>query len=263
MKAVKFNFGEDFEAQNQDQEELEARALEDRMRRSEEAAFQKGFTSGKTEASEEIAKELVAAMEKVAEQVNLLFGQRAELEDRLERDAAQLGLAMARKLASKALEMHPHAEIEALVTECMEACREQPKIVVRLSEKQCEPLAAKIEELKNKNGFTGDVIVIGDDEIRDGDCLVEWPDGGAEHRAAHISQAIEKLVQAFVMKPPAAARTKTGPETSEATEAAGATEATEVEDTQGEKRDEKIADENNKHEARDDQAPETEQPGAL
>ena len=120
----------------------------------------------------------------------------------MERDATQLALAMARKLAATALEMHPHAEIEALITECMEACREQPRIVIRLSQKQYEPLAEKIEELKQHNGFTGEVIVIGDDEIDDGDCLVEWPDGGAERRSAQVSGAIEKLVQSFVMKPP-------------------------------------------------------------
>ncbi len=239
MKAVKFNFGDDFDAQTQTQAELDAKALEKRLRQTEEAAFQKGFTSGKAEASEAIAKELVAAMERLAEQVNTLFGQRAQLQDRVERDAAQLALAMARKLAAKALEMHPQAEIEALIAECMEASREQPRIVVRLSGQQCEPIAAKIEELKGKNGFSGDVIVIGDEEMRDGDCLVEWPDGGAERRSAHISQAIEKLVQAFVMKPPVAgqsepdAAAETGQQADEpaAEQAGGEAEAEAPEDT--------------------------------
>lgn len=249
MKAVKFSFGEDFDAQNQDQQELEALALEERLRKTEKEAFQKGHVTGKAEASEEIAKELVAVMERVADQVNALFGQRAQLDDRLERDAAQLALAMARKLAAKALEMHPHAEIEALITECMEACREQPKIVVRLSQGQCEPLAAKMDEMKQRNGFTGDVIILGDDEIHDGDCLVEWPDGGAERRSAHVSDAIEKLVQSFVMKPPVTAAT------------AGASKSPELE-----AKDEQAAtdatDEEPDKKAHSDDAPLMEQPGA-
>lgn len=245
MKAVKFNFGDDFDAQTQSQEELDAQALELRLRQTQEEAFQKGFSSGKTEASEELAKELVAAMEQVAGEISKLFALRTEMQDRMERDAAQLALAMARKLAAAALEMHPHAEIEALVADCIESSREQSKIVVRLSGEQCEPLAAKIEELKGKKAFAGDVIVIGDEEMRDGDCLVEWPDGGAERRSAHISEAIEKLIQAFVMKPPvtdqiaADTAVETGQETSEQT------------------------DQEDKAEAPENKAPEQEQPGAL
>lgn len=255
MKAVKFNFGEDFDAQNQDQQELEALALEERLRKTEEDAFQKGHVIGKAEASEEIAKELVAAMERVAEQASALFDQRAQLDDRMERDAAQLALAMARRLAAKALEMHPHAEIEALISECMEACREQPKIVVRLSQGQCEPLAAKMDEMKQRNGFAGEVIVIGDDEIRDGDCLVEWPDGGAERRSAHVSDAIEKLVQAFVMKPPVAEATAGPPPNSESPEP-------EAEDEQAAETATTATEEQPDNKAQSDDAPEMEQPGA-
>jgi flagellar assembly protein FliH len=249
MKAVKFNFGDDFDAQTQTQEELDAKALEVRLRQTQETAFAEGFTSGKTEASEAIAKELVVAMEGLADQVNTLFAQQAKLQDRVERDAVQLAIAMARKLAATALEMNPHAEIEALIAECMEASREQPKIVIRLSGQQCEPIAAKMEELKGKNGFTGDVIVIGDEDIQDGDCLVEWPDGGAERRSAQISQAIEKLVQAFVMKPPATGQIE--PEAK-----------VEAEVKAGEPTEDQIHDEN-KSEAPEDTAPEAEQPGAL
>lgn len=264
MKAVKFNFGNDFDAQKQSQADLDALALEERLRKTQEEAFQKGQVSGRTEASEEIARELVATMDRVAEQVSALFGQRYKMEDRLERDATQLAMAMARKLAGSALEKYPHAEIEALITECMEVCREQPRIVIRLSEEQCEPMAAKIDELKQRQGFTGDVIVIGDDEIRNGDCLVEWPDGGAEHRSEHISGAIEKLVQAFIMKPPA-----TDKATDKATDnidpdsdaAVPQPElAAEHTDNAHEDRAEKRAE---KNEAQDENAHTTEQPGAL
>lgn len=255
MKAIKFNFGDDFDAQKESQADLDAVALEKRILKTKEEAFQKGLVSGKSEASEEIARELAVTMERIAEQVNALFGQRAQLEDRIERDATQLALAMARKLATSALELHPHAEIEALITECMEACREQPKIVVRLSQEQCEPLAAKIEELKQRQGFTGDVILIGDDEIRDGDCLVEWPDGGAERRSAHISESIEKLVQAFVMKPPATdkAADNIDPES----DAAEPQQPTETASTD----DEQTGSAGNDR-SRDEDAPTREQPGA-
>ena len=253
MKAVKFNFGDDFDAQTG----LEAKAREERLRQTTETAFQKGFVSGKAEASGEIAKEFVAVMERVADQVNELFGQRAQLEDRIERDATQLAVAMARKLAASALEMHPHAEIETLITDCMESCREQPKIVVRLSEEQCEPLAAKIEELKQRNAFNGDVILIGDSEIPDGDCLVEWPDGGAERRTGHISQAIEKLVQAFIMKPPVTEQTDQ-PEQVDPDSGAATTEQTEgtADEPAG-----STANTGN-DEAQDESAPTMEQPGA-
>lgn len=261
MKAVKFDFGDDFDTQSLDQAELEALALEERLRKTEESAFRKGMASGKAEASEAIAKELVAVMDRVADQVNTLFGQRIQLQDRLERDATQLALAMARKLAATALEMHPHAEIEALITECMEACREQPKIVVRLSQKQCEPLAEKIEELKQRKNFTGEVIVIGDDEIRDGDCLVEWPDGGAERRSAQVSDAIEKLVQSFIMKPPV---------TETAQQIVADSENLESEDPDSEITDaqpaqemqEKASEQSGSSTRTDEEAPTLEQPGA-
>lgn len=261
MKAVKFDFGDDFDTQSLDRAELEALALEERLRKTEESAFQKGLASGKAEASEAIAKELVAVMDRVADQVNTLFGQHVQLQDRMERDATQLALAMARKLAATALEAHPHAEIETLITECMEACREQPRIVVRLSQKQCEPLAEKIEELKQRNGFTGEVIVIGDDEIRDGDCLVEWPDGGAERRSAQVSDAIEKLVQSFIMKPPVTATAQQTVADSENLESEDPD--SEITDAQpAQEMQEKASEQSGSSARTDEEAPTLEQPGA-
>lgn len=263
MKAVKFNFGEDFDAQNQDQAELEALALEERLRKTEESAFEKGQASGRAEASEDNARELTAIMARAADQINALINQRAELEDRLEREAVQLALSMARKLAAAALEMHPHAEIETLISECMKACREQPRIAVRLSLKQCEPLAEKIEQQKQSSGFAGEVIVIGDEEILDGDCLVEWADGGAERRSAQVAEAIETLVQSFVMKPPVT-------ETPEAPERIAADEqSTDSPDEDRPTADEAAAEmtdrppRDNRNEAPGDEAPTMEQPGAA
>ena len=97
---------------------------------------------------------------------------------------------------------------------------------------------------------------MGDDEIRDGDCLVEWPDGGAERRSAQVSDAIEKLVQSFIMKPPAT-------ETAQPSAAESEDPESEITDAQPAQEMHEKADEQPGSSAQtDEEAPTLEQPGA-
>lgn len=201
MKAVKFNFGQDFEEAGETAAELEARAQEQRIAEAREAGHSEGFGAGQSAAKEMIETEIAATLAVVGERLETLLGSHVESQAKLERQAVQLSLSLANKISAAAIARYPHAELEALVAECLEICREEKRLVIRVADSLSDETARRCEDLKTRSSFLGDLIIIGDPAITPGDCIVEWADGGAERQSDHTVGEIERLVQEFIMGP--------------------------------------------------------------
>lgn len=236
MTGVKFNFDNDFEADKEQVAEEEAITLERQLRESHESGFREGHTAGESAALHATEERIAEVMNAAVSGVTALGSKHAETTDRIERDSVQLAFIISKKLASAALDKYPASEIEAMIRECFEVAREEPKLVVRVAEDLIESVAQKCEEIRTRSSFSGEVIVIGDNEIARNDCIVEWPDGGAEHRTETSMDTIERLIQDFMFQKPdemtAAGETPAPaaqeiPEVASAPEVAAAPEATE------------------------------------
>ena len=53
--------------------------------------------------------------------------------------------------------------------------------------------------MKNATSFAGDIVLLGEPNMGDLDCRVEWPDGGSERKQAAVQHQIEDAVQRFVL----------------------------------------------------------------
>lgn len=198
MKAVKFNFDTNFDA-SQASQTTGARAEQERLRSAFDAGHQEGYTQGQAAAEEAANAASVALIAQIAEGVAALLEERKAVEDRIEKDAVQVAFTIARKLAAAAIAERPTAEIENLVRDCLETCREETRLVVRVADDMTDVVASICEQIKARTTFAGEVIVVGDPAIGVADCIVEWPDGGAERRLDQVARTIEGMVQNFMM----------------------------------------------------------------
>lgn len=194
----KFAFETAFGDEAQAQEEARRRALEQRIADAREAGRREGFASGRAQALEEIEAQIAATLERIAASCDRLFAERAALAQAFEAQTAVLAHAIAGKLAPILMAAHPLAEIEALVSECLDACRREPRLVVRVCEALLDPLGERIERLKAGSSFVGEIVLLSDPALGPNDCRVEWPDGGAERDMASLERAIADAVRRYV-----------------------------------------------------------------
>jgi flagellar assembly protein FliH len=120
------------------------------------------------------------------------------VEARLEIEAVEVAVAVARKLAPELIAAQPFAEIEALATECFRQLVSAPHISVRLPEDIYSDMKEKLEDLAQARGFQGRLAVLADAELKSGDCRIEWADGGINRDATAADAAITEVVTRYV-----------------------------------------------------------------
>ncbi len=198
MAPVKFQFSTAFGTEAE-----QHRMARERKRREElEAARAEGFAAGVEQGRNEMRQALEARIAATLDQLVLaaraLFEQEARLQALLERDAARLAHAFASRLAPALMERFPMSEIEALLRQCMEGARREPRLVARVAPDLVDALGERLDSLKLESGFLGDVVVIGDESLGPQDCRIEWPDGGAERDLGRLERAIEQVLDRYL-----------------------------------------------------------------
>lgn len=171
---------------------------ERRSKDAEAVAYRNGFGAGqtqtRTEAEQQIARTLVTVGETLERLSRGLYG----IEARLEIEAVEVAVAVAKKLAPELVARQPIAEITALATECFRHLASTPHIAVRVCEADFAALKDNLDELAQARGFSGRLMVMPDAEIRRGDCRIEWADGGVNRDSVAIEHAIDEAVSRYI-----------------------------------------------------------------
>lgn len=160
-------------------------------------AQQIGFAAGKQEALGEIQNMAANTLQNIAMAIGNLGAQHEQAVLALKQEAAQMAMVIAGKLAPALLQSQPLDEIRSLITDCLDLIPDEPRIVVRINEALVESLAGEIDQLAARGGFQGSVVLLGEANMTDADCRVEWADGGAERNLEVLFQKIEIAVTRY------------------------------------------------------------------
>ncbi|MFN4089775.1 MAG: hypothetical protein ACK4QW_12145 [Alphaproteobacteria bacterium] len=167
---------------------------EEDVARVREEALVEGQAAG--ERAERMRSERLAAeaAERLVARLNAIDDQIAAIGPAAERRGVECGLAVARKLVPELLRRGGADEIEAVVRGALRDMFEEPRIVLRVSDGVLDLIRSRIEDLAARSGFGGRIVILTEEGMVDGDCRVEWPDGGVERSAARLSAQIETAV---------------------------------------------------------------------
>jgi flagellar assembly protein FliH len=194
--AAKFLFEEDFATGVKPTITM---AEHDRRRKDAEAvAYRNGFAAAQAQAHAEATQRIAASMAQIAETMERLSRGLQGVEARLEIEAVEVAVAVARKLAPELIAAQPFKEIEALATECFRQLVSAPHIAVRLPEDIYSTAKDKLEDLARSRGFAGRLTVLADADLKPGDCRIEWADGGINRDVAAAEAAIGEVVTRYV-----------------------------------------------------------------
>jgi flagellar assembly protein FliH len=138
------------------------------------------------------------ALEEIAIAIKGIAGRFSGIEARMETEAVDVAVAVARKLCTELIAREPLGEITGLVSDCFSHLVSTPHLVVRINDSLYEAARDKIERLAQQAGFEGRLVILAEPEIATGDCRIEWADGGVVLERAAIEAKINELVGRYI-----------------------------------------------------------------
>ncbi len=195
---AKFLFENDFAAGGDGKPSIALDEHMNKLRQAEALGFERGFAQGKAEADAETARRSAAALDAVAAALTNLDKSLAAVEARLETEAVQVAVAVARKLAPALIAREPFAEVSALATACFRNLVKTPHVAVRVNDASLACAREKLDEIVHRCGVDSRLVVLTEPDIAPGDCRIEWADGGIIRDSAAIAAVIEEAVERYV-----------------------------------------------------------------
>jgi flagellar assembly protein FliH len=166
----------------------------DQLDTLKQESWDSGFSAGQKATGDVETQKLAAIFAQIDSRLAALAANAHAAHLEQEKLLRRAVIAVARKLLPDFTARNGVQEIDALLTETIGQMLREPRLVVRVHESQFDTINARINEISAQKAYPGKVVVLADDGIAPGDCLVEWADGGVERNTAATWQDIEKAV---------------------------------------------------------------------
>lgn len=168
---------------------------EEELAAARDEAFQQGREQGIREAAEGLDKAILDTLATAGERLADVLQDQANVEADARDDAVKVGLAVARKLFPDLNEKSGLGEIERVVAQAMALVLGEATLLIRVNNQLVDPLKTRLETLKTRVMFRGEIALEGRDDIPPGDCRIDWANGGATRDTAAIWQAIDNVLE--------------------------------------------------------------------
>jgi flagellar assembly protein FliH len=196
---AKFLFDVDFAAPDKSRERpATAAEIAQKIADAEAKGYRNGYDAAQREAKAESDRRAALALEEIAIAIKGIAMRFSGIEARMETEAVDVAVAVARKLCGELISREPLGEITALVADCFSHLVSTPHLVVRINDSLYEGAREKIERLAAQSGFEGRLVILAEPDIATGDCRIEWADGGVVLERGAIEAKINELVGRYL-----------------------------------------------------------------
>jgi flagellar assembly protein FliH len=165
-------------------DQLAAKALADGEARARQTAEVRGF----------------ASVDRIVAHLSPVSAQLAQLADTLRREAAELALIAAKKIAGEALDKAGAEAAAAAIAETVRLLKHNPVITVSLAPESIPEVERRMDQLR-RAGRAVDMNFIADPAAKPGDWRVEWAEGSAGFSRDQVEAAIDAVVNARLQDP--------------------------------------------------------------
>ena len=169
-----------------------------KLAEAEAVAHRRGYADAQSDAKVDSDRRIAGALERIADGIAQAGQALTAVETRLECEAVEVAVAVAKKLAPSLIAREPFAEIAALASDCFRQLVTAPHVVVRIQDALYATAREKLEQIVRARGFEGRLVVLAEPEIAAGDCRIEWADGGVNRDSAAADAAIDAAVVAYL-----------------------------------------------------------------
>ncbi|WP_398483482.1 FliH/SctL family protein [Tardiphaga sp.] len=196
---AKFLFDTDFAAPDRSRAPVITPAeMAEKIAQAEAHAYRAGFDAAQREAKAEADRRMALALEQIGIAATTVAQSVGGIENKMETEAVDVAVAVARKLCSELVAREPLTEIMALVHDCFRHLVATPHLVIRINDALYEEAKERIEKQAKQSGFAGRLVILAEPDIENGDCKIEWADGGMVLDRASIDVKINELVGRYM-----------------------------------------------------------------
>jgi flagellar assembly protein FliH len=195
---AKFLFDHDFSAPDKKETAATAAEVAARVAEAEARAYRAGYDAAQHESKTESDRRAALALEEISLALKGIASRFTSIENRMETEAVDVAVAVARKLCAELIANEPLGEITALVSDCFSHLVSTPHLVVRINDGLYESARQQIERLAAQSGFEGRLVILAEPTIATGDCRIEWADGGVVRDRDAIHATIDDVVTRYV-----------------------------------------------------------------
>jgi flagellar assembly protein FliH len=196
---AKFLFDMDFSAPDRTRERPATPSeIAQKIASAEARAYRDGFDAAQREAKAESDRRAALALEEIGIALKTIAIRFSGIETRMETEAVDVAVAVARKLCDALIASEPLGEITGLVSDCFSHLVSTPHLVVRINASLYETARERIERLAKQSGFADRLVILAEPEIETGDCRIEWADGGVVLERAAVEAKINELVGRYM-----------------------------------------------------------------
>ena len=200
-QAVKFTFDTYFgerPASSARSPEVEMRVTEADVENARKLGYAEGLAAGEREAAARADESLNDALHQLSESAAALLSALDSQISLTRRDAITAAMEVARKLAPALIATRPETEIEAVLRDCLTHLNREPHILLRVSTPLVERLKDTVDRMAMERGLSGRIILLGEPAMDEGDCVVEWADGGVVRNREEIEAEISQIVTRYI-----------------------------------------------------------------
>ena len=169
-----------------------------KLAEAETAGHRRGYADAQNDAKVETDRRVASALETIAAKFSAANDALQLIETRLECEAVEVAVAVARKLAPTLIAREPFAEISALASHCFRELVTAPHIAVRVNDALYAAAREKLDDIVRARSFEGRLVVLAEPDIAVGDCRIEWADGGINRDSAATDAAIGAAVAGYI-----------------------------------------------------------------
>src|SRR5208282_1689210 len=169
-----------------------------KLAEAEASAHRQGYADAQADAKVEADRRMADALERIAANLAAAINALQAIETRLECEAVEVAVAVARKLAPALIAREPFAEISALASDCFRELVAAPHLAVRVNDALYAAAREKLDDIVRARSFQGRLVVLAEPDIAVGDCRIEWADGGVNRDSAAADAAIGAAVAGYV-----------------------------------------------------------------
>lgn len=160
----------------------------------------KARSEGETLARQAVEAKGFASVDKVAAHLSPVAVQMAALADTLRREAAELAMIAARKIAGEALDKNGEATAAEAIANAVSQLKGNPTVTVSVAPDALPHIERRLEQLR-RHGIGASLQFIGDAKAKPGDWRITWAEGSTGFSREAVETMIEDALRARLQDP--------------------------------------------------------------
>lgn len=154
-----------------------------------EAASKEGYQAGLAQAAD--------AIEEVKNSITSFLGAKQEVFDYIAPNIMEISLDIAKKIIKREIQQDPSIILDNIAEVLKGLSKEETKITLKVNPAQVSLLKMEVPSLITDNGLEAKVLIVPDENIMEGGCVVETANGvvdaAIETQLAVISEALKGI----------------------------------------------------------------------